>query len=297
MSNLKVHFAGAEVSGILGCLREGGANYVLGSVFPFIIKQYEKENKEYPHLEVVDILNQFKGKILDSGIYSLVYGSQQKDFTEETWWKWQETYIDFVKTSGFKGNVIEVDAQKLIGADKTWTMRESMVQSLPDHQIINVWHKQDGKKGLDRMIEYSDYMAISMIEIRKLYGHDYSDFSKKLTGYIMNKKPSIKIHLLACTEFELLSDLDYCTSADSTAWLALNKYGTGKYIKDGKMEILTKDQALSIKPNYREKAIEIHKELWPGKPIKEGSLDWIGVYLLQVDELIKIYSKYAGSQN
>lgn len=51
-----------------------------------------------------------------------------------------------------------------------------------------------------------------------------------ITHYIKNKKPEIDIHLLGCTDFKIIRENNFCTSADSTSWLSGVKYG---YFNDG----------------------------------------------------------------
>ena len=41
------------------------------------------------------------------------------------------------------------------------------------NRIINVFHIEDGQKGLDRLIEYSDYIALSVPELRILKKKEY----------------------------------------------------------------------------------------------------------------------------
>ncbi len=101
---------------------------------------------------------------------------------------------------------------------------------MPNRQI-NVFHKEDGQKCLDRLIEFSDYIAVSVPELRVLGQKNYTE---KIVHYIKNKKPSIDIHLLGCTENKLLKQLSFCTSADSTSHKAPARYGSiqGRHVKN-----------------------------------------------------------------
>jgi len=299
MSNVKIHFAGAETKAMSYLLKESNINYALGTVHNFIINQFEKETKTYDPSVVKYWNENFKSTILDSGIFTLIYGAgKNKVFTKDTWLNWQDTYVDFINHTGYVGYPVEVDAQKIIGSEETWKLRERFKDMLPNHQPINVWHAQDGKKGLDRMIEFSDYIAVSLGEIRKLNGIDYKDYTIKMINYIKNKKPNIKIHLLACTEISLLEKLNFVTSSDSTSWLVVNKFGQFKSIQNGKIETLKKDEILDNLHLYKDKAIKIYQQLnglesYPS----ERNMEWQTSYLLALDELLKIYSKYAGTQN
>ena len=61
---------------------------------------------------------------------------------------------------------VEVDCQKILSPEIAWKFRKEMKRLLPDNRIINVFHLEDGKKGLDRLIDFSDYIAISVPELR-----------------------------------------------------------------------------------------------------------------------------------
>ena len=299
MGNIKIHFAGAETKAMSYLLKESGINYALGTVYNYIINQFEKEGEKTYDPSVIQYWKEnFKGTILDSGIFTLIYGAGKREMTKETWLKWQDTYIDFIKQTGFNGYPVEVDAQKIIGSEETWKLRERFKELLPNHTPINVWHAQDGQKGLDRIIEFSDYMAFSVQELRKLANIDHKDQTIKMVNYIKNKKPNIKIHLLACTEISLLEKLNFVTSSDSTSWLQVNKFGQFKSIQNGKITTLKKDEILDNLHLYEEQAIRIYQQLnGEDKTPSTKNLEWQCSYLLALQELLKIYSKYAGPQN
>ena len=85
-----------------------------------------------------------------------------------------------------------------------------------------MFHLQDGQYGLDRLIDYSDYIAIGMVELRK-FGKQ--DFAYPLVQYIKKRKPSIDIHLLGFTDFAHIRKYRYCTSCDSITWLSPRMFG------------------------------------------------------------------------
>lgn len=95
---------------------------------------------------------------------------------------------------------------------------------------INVFHWEDGKDGLDKLIEFSDYIAISVPELRIVKPKIYKKVAIDLARYCKQKKPTIDIHMLGCTEYSMLRDISFCTTADSTSWLSGVKYG---YFNDG----------------------------------------------------------------
>lgn len=83
---------------------------------------------------------------------------------------------------------------------------------------------------MDRLIDFSDYIAISVPELRIVKPGTYKRDAVNLAKYIKKRKPSIDIHMLGCTEYTMLEHIAFCTTADSTSWLSGVKYG---YFHDG----------------------------------------------------------------
>jgi hypothetical protein len=296
MSNIKIHFAAGENLILASLLKEAGINYTLGAVYSHIINQYQKSEKTFDK-EVINYWKKnFKGTILDSGIFTLIYGGNKTNWEEDVWDKWLETLVQFIQETGYTGYPVEVDAQKIIGAEATWRLRHKMADALPNHEVITVWHPQDGQKGLDRLIEFSDYISFSVQELRKIKGIDHKQYATRMASYIKNKKPDIKIHLLACTEMQLIRDLNFCTSADSTSWLQVNKFGALKTIQQGEVKTIRKDEIIKSLPDYYERVSSTFKEM-TGREITEKTLQNNAGYLLALEELLKIYSYFAGPQD
>mgnify|MGYP000591052468 CR=1 FL=1 len=76
----------------------------------------------------------------------------------------------------------------------------------------------------------ADYIAVSVPEWRIVKPATHKQDIRYITHYIKNKKPEIDIHLLGCTDFKIIRENNFCTSADSTSWLSGVKYG---YFNDG----------------------------------------------------------------
>lgn len=226
--NIKVHFAGAEQINFSLLAHEAGVNYFLFTVFPFIspqmgIRGYPVTVKNiFPPAELEAIS---KHVIMDSGLFTLMFGAHQGQRDEVFVRKWKENLVEFVLTNKLQSSCVEIDCQKVLGTEQAWKFRRELRDELPGNRIINVFHYEDGKKGLDRLIEFSDYIAISVPEIRIIHPKTYREDVYALASRIKSKKPSIDIHLLGCTEKKLLPKLRFCTSADSTSWLSANRYG------------------------------------------------------------------------
>ena len=114
-----------------------------------------------------------------------------------------------------------------------------MRNDLPNNRIINVFHLEDGQKGLDRLIEFSDYLAISIPELRHA---GKSNLAPSIAKYIKRKKPEIDIHLLGCTQGDLLRECKFCTSCDSTSYVAGTRFGflSGHHIRSIKRDEVLK---------------------------------------------------------
>lgn len=298
--NIKIHFAGCEelVRGSL-VLKEMNHNYGLFTAFPFICDalniKHGFPNYGFTYKEVVELnKNNSLHTIQDSGLFSLMFGSYKGKKDELFIEKWYESLVKVTLNGEYKGSVVEVDCQKVLGVEKAWEFREKMKIDLPNNRQINVFHLEDGQKGLERLIEFSDYIAISIPELRSLGKKQYTE---KIAHFIKNKKPEIDIHLLGCTENKLLNSLNFCSSADSTSWTSINRYGFFKYNNGIKTYSIKKSDFISSElfKIYGEKAINCLE--YNNRPITESSIHYLCCYLIQIEYFIKQYTYYAGDQN
>lgn len=232
-NNIKVHFAACEVMNQFLAVKELGVNYGLYTAYPFVERLVFgkgkapimplKWMKENPYKDIPKfIMDNMKHVIQDSGLFTLMFGSQQGKKDESLINKWYDGLVRFTNDYSKGVTMVEVDCQKVLNPAKAWEFRERLRNDCPNNRIINVFHLEDGQKGLDRLIEFSDYIAISVPELR-IAGK--VNFVPSLAAYIKKKKPSIDIHLLGCTELKILSQCRFCTSADSTTWTAGKRYG------------------------------------------------------------------------
>jgi len=241
--NIKVHFAGAEVMNQFYAVEKLGINYSLYTAFPFLERKVlnSKKSPLMPcHLKGNDyeipkyVASKSKHCIQDSGLFTLMFGSHKGQKDEKLMNAWYDGLVDFTLNNNNNATCVEVDCQKILGIEKAWEYRERFKKDIPN-RIINVFHKEDGQKGLDRLIEFSDYIAISVPELRFL---GQKNSVVQIANYIKNKKPNIDIHLLGCTELKFLKELSFCSSADSTTYIAGKRYGyiKGKHIKNIKKQ-------------------------------------------------------------
>jgi len=230
-NNVKVHFAGSENVEFAYVLHDAGVNYFLFTVLPFIMDQFDIKwgritccKNLFPHIELPKMA---KHIIMDSGLFTLMFGACKDIRPDEKFIRrYKDAICNFVNTNHIDQNIacVECDCQKLLGSDLAWELRTQMRDQIPN-TIINVFHFEDGRYGLDRLIEFSDYIAISVPELRIVKPKTYKEDTYRLASYIKNKKPEIDLHLLGCTERALLKRCKFATSADSTTWQQVNRYG------------------------------------------------------------------------
>lgn len=246
-SNIKVHFAGAEVMPQFYAIEQLGIKYTLYTAFPFL-ERTVLQSKKSPlipcHLKGNEfkipnyIASKSKHCIQDSGLFTLMFGSHKGQKDEKLMNAWYDGLVNFTLNNNNGATCVEVDCQKILGVEKAWEYRERLAKDIPN-RIINVFHKEDGQRGLDRLIEFSNYIAISVPELRFL---GQKNSVVKIANYIKNKKPTIDIHLLGCTELKVLKELSFCSSADSTSYKSGLRYGfiNGRHVRNLKTNMIKK---------------------------------------------------------
>lgn len=293
--NIKVHFATVENVPDLMAAKAAGVDYLLFTVYPLIASEFGHKPFQrfinFTPLEVPNLVERnARHTIMDSGLFTLMFGAQsgQKDasFIE----RWQERVIEFVQQSGYRGSMVEIDCQKVLGPEEAWVLRRRLREALPNRQI-NVFHIEDGYDGLDRLIEFTDYIAISIPEMRILKRSRANIV--KLVTYIKNRKPEIDIHLLGCTDLTLLRHLSFASSCDSSSWVSSVRYGelqtlSGKvHIDKFKNSDLIDEYLLRV--HY--KVVEMEFDLPYINYWRSATL------VFAAEQLKHIYTKFAGDQS
>lgn len=289
--NVKVHFAGCEVQNQYIAAVALGVRYGLYTCFPFVERKVFGNGKapimalrwmDDPAKQIPENVNkQLRHTIQDSGLFTLMFGARKGKKDEQLINKWYDGMVEFTLEHGQDVTCVEIDCQKILGVDKAWEFRQRIRHDLPNNRIINVFHYEDGKDGLDRLIEFSDYIAISVPELRIL---KKKEMVPQLAKYIKSKKPDIDIHLLGCTELNLLKECRFCTSADSTTWTIPKRFGfiKGRHIKNINSEKIREMVGDAI---YDE-ILSYNK-----KDYNTNSL------LLEIERCKAEYEKYAGNQD
>ena len=213
---------------------EAKVRYILYSCYTFIDKKNPDDDFTLPENHIIKYQeNNMKHVIQDSGLFTLMFGAgKNRKVDHDFLLQWQDKLIAFVTQNNLRCTCVEIDCQKLLGVEEAWFFRERMKQKLPNRQI-NVFHYEDGKDGFDRLIDFSDYIAISVPELRIIKPKTYKKDAVNLARYAKKRKPDIDIHMLGCTEYSMMQDISFCTTCDSTSWLSGVKYG---YFNDGKKQ-------------------------------------------------------------
>lgn len=228
--NIKVHFASMEVYGKI--LLNMGVSYGLFSAYRFVERKVFSKNKnmtESDRLLISMMGDNFRHIIQDSGLFSLLYGAKKDIADKSTIFKWYDGLVEWTLEHGHNFTVVEVDCQDILGQEIAWDLRYRLRKDLPNNRIINVFHLSDGMYGLDRLIEFSDYIGIGSGTPQN---SSYTMY--EASSYIKKKNPLIDIHLLGCTQLKTIKKCSFCTSADSITWTSPIRFGEiGDYhIKD-----------------------------------------------------------------
>jgi len=289
-SNIRVHLATTEIipQGIAAIA--GGSKYNLGTAFPFVYDMFKTGKITQSKVGVINKMASLSNHyILDSGLFTLMFGALKGKKDEKYIEKWYECLTDFVLNENYQGTMVEVDCQKVLGPEKAWEFRTKMKEKI-NNRIINVFHIEDGQRGLDRLIEFSDYIAISVPELRFSGKKNHLN---SVAHYIKNKKPTIDIHLLGCTEKNKLKELNFCSSSDSSSWISGVRYGSIESF-GGKHHI--NQIKHEVKVNRYEKWLHIRNQLFPNFPIPKDVLR-CGILTFASEQYLQIYSRYGGPQN
>lgn len=294
-NNVKVHFAGSDGSRENFCaLVAADTHYRLYSCYNYIVKKKPDDDFRLPEDDII-LEQQRKQKhvIQDSGLFTLMFGAgKDQKQTISTLTEWQDKLIAFVKQNHITASVVEIDCQKVLGVDEAWYFRQRMRDLLPENKQINVFHFEDGLKGLDRLIEFADYIAVSVPEWRIVKSATHKQDIRYITHYIKNRKPEIDIHLLGCTDFKIIRENNFCTSADSTSWLSGVKYG---YFNDG----LKKEHIRNFKRSiYNEREAQVRAMLEQrGIEITEKKLQYTTNASLCASICKDLYARTCGPQD
>lgn len=253
-----------------------GVQYALYTAFPFVYKKLFSKSKTTTDKDrtiPITLEGNMKHVIQDSGLFSMLYGSKQHLCTSDIIYKWYDAYVEWTLEHGQKFTVVELDCQDILGQKVAWELREQLRKDLPQHRIMNVFHYSDGVKGLDKLIEYTDYIGIP----------SKVSYKYELAKYIKAKKQDIDIHLLGCTDVLTLQRCNFCTSCDSISWVTPLMFG---FMGDYRIADLDEQK---VKFFVGEGLFNRVKELFIEKNVP--------AYCASIEMCKRQYEKYCGNQD
>lgn len=238
---MKVHFA--NYSSFPYAIDAAGVNYVLESYYHL---------RDYSRLpELISMMNSKKHSILDSGLFTLMFGAEKDSNLDADFFRnYQEQYVEWILKNGYTGTVVEIDCQKKAGPQIAWELRRKLRTQIPN-KILNVFHMED--KNPDALIEFSDYIAISIPELkhmgfpRKEILNIVSYFSRKT-----NEKGK-QVHLLGCTDNKIICNFKHLFSCDSISWCSSTYFNAGKSTDTGSYDVSALNADFKYNDNEKHK--------------------------------------------
>jgi hypothetical protein len=178
------------------------------------------------------------GLIVDSGLYSFMFGSERGKMpsTYQAYRDYTRRYIDDMIKWDFPCILVESDTHYLLGMDDTLRLREEFAPL--GSRVMYVWHRPEGFDGLIKLAKERDYISLGIPELRMLAsgGKSVSGSSRmaeRMSNDLISRvhaacgdKPP-RIHLLGCT-VESMMESRLVWSCDSTSWLSGLRFGQGR---------------------------------------------------------------------
>tara|TARA_R100000781_G_C4070230_1_gene124214 strand:+ start:439 stop:1308 length:870 start_codon:yes stop_codon:yes gene_type:complete len=202
--------------------------------------------------------------VMDSGLFTMMFGAgSNKTYTEKDLLEYTNNYINRMTEIDFEGYIVEMDVHKVLGLESLKTFRDIFEDRWPLEKTIYVWHVEEKEDGFRKLCKKYPYIAISIPELRKVLNgrKTLKNAVKHLISLANSINPNIKIHLLGCTQQDLMLQKGYY-SCDSTSWLAGSKYGSGVIFKKDRIIQANVRSALwgSMREKYRESFEELNFE-------------------------------------
>ena len=295
MSNIKVHFAGYDNNlRAIAVLRSAEVNYRLFTCYPFIKSKRVGQDMRVSNL--YETQAGFKHLILDSGLFTMMFGAEGGGAkTKEDIREWMHRIVQFVQQNNITASIVECDCQKLISPEFAWELRKELRQLLPNHEIISPFHLEDGEDGFRKLVDFSEYIAISVPELRIAQPKTYKNTVCALSRIARKQKPSIKIHLLGCTEEYLLKRNTFCTSADSSSWTSSARFGRIANRHVSQLSESAVSDAMDTITSYANKHGEEFQKQFTR--LNEKGMHYTAVNYWDAVLSKASYSKWAGSQD
>ena len=261
---MKLFLSSYEIEQDLKVLTETKPLFVLGSFF-----YLKKCKKDYLDRYMNYVKTQCKDFILDSGAFSMLSGSKNKESFLEKLDSYVTEYIDFIKKYDIK-NFIELDIDKIIGYEKVKQIREK-IEKETNKKSIPVFHLTRGIEEYKKIIKNYPYVCIGGIAIKDIKKKDYKKIFPTLLK--MAKLQNCKVHGLGFTASNV-NEFDFY-SVDSSSWktsiryaligIFNNKKRIITYKKFSKTKKINKNLATEILIVSGKEFIKFQKSLYKGE--------------------------------
>ena len=184
--------------------------------------------------------------IMDSGLFTMMFGAgKDQTYTEDDLLNYTYKYLKDLKSINYNNYIVEMDVHKVLGLDSLKRFRKIFKDNYDIDKTIYVWHIEEGEKGFIELCKTYPYIALSIPEFRiVLKGKNTIERKVKQLIRLANKiNPNIKIHLLGCTQQNLMEQKGYY-SCDSTSWISGGRYGQGTIFNGNNIQ----SQSIYCKP-------------------------------------------------
>lgn len=210
---MKLFLSSYEIEKNSNVLKKTKPLFVLGSFF-YLKKRKEEYIQEYMNY----VKTQCKDFILDSGAFSMLSGSKNKESFLEKLDNYITEYIDFINKYDVK-NFIELDIDKIIGYEKVKQIRKK-IEKETNKKSIPVFHLSRGIEEYKKLIKNYPYICIGGIAIKTIKKKDYKKIFPPLLR--LAKTENCKVHGLGFTASNV-NEFDFY-SVDSSSWRTSARY-------------------------------------------------------------------------
>ena len=174
--------------------------------------------------------------IMDSGLFTMMFGAgRDKTYNEKDLLEYTYKYLRDMKKIRYDDYIVEMDVHKVLGLESLKRFRAIFEKEYPLEKTIYVWHKEEGESGFRELCKKYPYIAISIPELRIILNS--RKILRNAVVYLLKIaneiNPNIKIHLLGCSDTNLLSQKGYY-SCDSSDWLSTSRWRNGGTMWGGK---------------------------------------------------------------
>lgn len=196
------------------------------------------------------IIPQCENFMLDSGVFTMAYGTQAKVNYDE----YTEKYIQFINDNKIK-LFFEMDVDDIAGLEKAEELRKKLERGT-GRQPIPIFHKSRGKEYFVDMCKNYPYVAIGGIAGK---GNQRKEYEPYFKWFIETAhRHGAKIHALGYTDLKGLEKFKF-DSCDSTSWINGNRFGSIYRFNGRTMEKYDKKQGQRL-ADARQVALHNFKE-------------------------------------